>query len=67
MTTNIIAIDGSDLKCVECGNDKPEKFKTITTPDMLDGHIQGYTLSGITCMVCETSMGFERVKNSSWC
>jgi hypothetical protein len=59
MTHNIIAIDENELHCSECGNDKPEKFRTITKPHIVEGQLQGYTLSGVTCMRCETNFSFE--------
>jgi hypothetical protein len=66
MTTNIIAIDEHDLICPECGNSDPEKFTTIVTPYLRDGLVQGLTASGVTCSVCETSIGFDRVANSTF-
>jgi rubredoxin len=66
MTIDIIAIDERDLVCPECGNTDPKKFAAITTPCMHDGRIRGITLSGVTCRVCETSIGFEHVANSSF-
>jgi hypothetical protein len=66
MTTKIIAIDQHDLICPECGNSDPKKFTTITTPHIHEGRIKSYTLSGVTCSVCETSIGFDHVANSTW-
>jgi hypothetical protein len=66
MTTNIIAIDESELKCPECGNSDPRKFSVITTPFTHEGQVHGCTLSGVVCRVCQTSVGFDHVANSSW-
>jgi predicted nucleic-acid-binding Zn-ribbon protein len=67
MTHNIIAIDELDLKCPECGNTNPEKFRIITSAFAAGGfQIPGCTLSGVTCMVCKYSMGLDHVANSTW-
>jgi hypothetical protein len=66
MTIDIIAIDEHDLICPECSNSDPEKFLPIVTPCLHDGRIQGFMVSGVTCRVCETSIGFEHVANTSF-
>jgi hypothetical protein len=66
MTTDIIAIDECEMFCPECSNADPRKFSAIASPCWRDGHFQGYTLSGVTCRVCETSIGFVHVANTSF-
>jgi hypothetical protein len=63
VTTSIIAIDENELKCLECGNDDPKKFSVITMPFLRDGDV-GYTVSGMKCMVCQTSIEFKDERNA---